>query len=382
MNPAVALSPLPAKISAAGTGATYVIPNSSQSGHFGEQADSQQTEILADFSADMLLSSVLAESAEIPVSDELLSPEQVAELAVVHNSSETLTEAVLYSQNIATVESKFDMPVAVSSATDTGELRAGSQLIQPQIVTAAAAVTSGALSAAANPLQAGGMTVAQRWQNEQPVISAAVATGPQSQTPQPAQTSPVLSLQQFLQQWQGPSQTTATATQAEATVAVSSNHQSLQQTSAATFQWKAESLGQQSASWGQKLLHLLSDKVNLQLGQQIQRAQIRLDPPHLGAIDLSVTIDGDRTTVQLYASNQQVREAMQQHLDQLRQTLSQRMGEDMGIEVSVRQHNEQQEGKSFSEDEKIDQQHEVAAVTTETTQAGNKQHTGWLNRLV
>lgn len=372
MNPAVALSTLPAKSPATGVSANYVIPNSGQSGNFDDQTDSQQTEMLTDFPADMLLSSVLAESAEIPVSDELLSQKPVTEFPVLSEGAETQTEITFHPLNM--VESKVDIPT-VLPVTDSEEVLTGSSLAPATVNNTAAVVVQ--------PVQGnGGMTVAQRWQSEQAAVLTGAVTAPQSQTLQPAQTLPVLSLQQFLQQWQSPVKTTVTTGITEAVATTNSNHQSLQSATTTTFQWKAESLGQQSASWGQKLLHLLSDKVHLQLGQQIQRAQIRLDPPHLGAIDLSVTVEGDRTTVQLYASSQQVRDAMQQHLDQLRQTLSQRMGEDMGIEVSVRQQNEQQEDKSFAGSDKIEQQHEIAAMTTETTQVGNKQHSGWLNRLV
>ncbi|WP_240222579.1 flagellar hook-length control protein FliK [Rheinheimera hassiensis] len=148
------------------------------------------------------------------------------------------------------------------------------------------------------------------------------------------------------------------------------------------FQWKADQLGLQSSQWGQKLVHLLSDKINLQLGQHIQRAQIRLDPPQLGLIELSVSIDGDRTTVQLYASNNQMREAMQQNLEQLRQQLAQRMGSEQLLDIDVRQQSQQQ-----SEQQKGAASEHIAAHftddVTEVTSTNSAQlTTGWLNRLV
>lgn len=148
------------------------------------------------------------------------------------------------------------------------------------------------------------------------------------------------------------------------------------------FQWRSENLGQQSTAWGQKLLHLLSDKVDLQLGQHIQRAQIRLDPPHLGAIELSIQVEGERTSVQLYASNNQVRDAMMQTLEQLRQTLSQRLGADMAVEVSVRQHSEQHSNK-----EQQRSSSQIAAQPENYDEIGSEddtyqqQNTEWLNRL-
>ncbi|MBU1309426.1 MAG: flagellar hook-length control protein FliK [Gammaproteobacteria bacterium] len=148
------------------------------------------------------------------------------------------------------------------------------------------------------------------------------------------------------------------------------------------FQWKAEQLGSQSSQWGQKLMHLLSDKINLQLGQQIQRAQIRLDPPQLGLIELTVSLDAERTSVQLYASNSQMRDAMQQNLEQLRQQLSQRLGQDQLLQLDVRdqpaqQHQPQHQPGAIAAqhtDDAINQTAVPAAVNTLTTDR--------LNRLV
>ncbi|HEY0924367.1 flagellar hook-length control protein FliK [Rheinheimera pacifica] len=147
------------------------------------------------------------------------------------------------------------------------------------------------------------------------------------------------------------------------------------------FQWKADQLGLQSSQWGQKLVYLLSDKINLQLGQQIQRAQIRLDPPQLGLIELSVSVDGDRTTVQLYASNNQMREAMQQNLDQLRQQLAQRLGSEQLLDIDVRQQSQQQSGQQDAAPEQI-AAHFADDVTELSSSTSAQLTTGWLNRLV
>ncbi|KUM54010.1 flagellar hook-length control protein FliK [Rheinheimera sp. EpRS3] len=147
------------------------------------------------------------------------------------------------------------------------------------------------------------------------------------------------------------------------------------------FQWKADQLGLQSSQWGQKLVYLLSDKINLQLGQQIQRAQIRLDPPQLGLIELNVSVDGDRTTVQLYASNNQMREAMQQNLDQLRQQLAQRLGSEQLLDIDVRQQSQQQSGQQHAASEHI-AGHFTDDATEINSTPSTRLTTGWLNRLV
>ena len=143
-------------------------------------------------------------------------------------------------------------------------------------------------------------------------------------------------------------------------------------------QWRKEQLTANTNEWGQRLLHVLSDKVNLQIGQQVQRAQIRLDPPQLGSIDISISVEGDKTTVHLVAGNAQIREAMQQTLDQLRQSLSQTG--DVTVEVDVGE--KQQESGNSSDTPEIDiaenitVEEDIALKTTENSASD------WLNRLV
>jgi flagellar hook-length control protein FliK len=99
--------------------------------------------------------------------------------------------------------------------------------------------------------------------------------------------------------------------------------------------WQADPLPAQSQHWGQRLVQMLADKVDLQLGLNVKTAMIRLDPPSLGSIELSVQLDGDRLTVQMHSSNTQLREAMGQGLEQLRASLQQKLGADVQIELRM-----------------------------------------------
>lgn len=99
--------------------------------------------------------------------------------------------------------------------------------------------------------------------------------------------------------------------------------------------WQADPLPVQSQHWGQRLVQMLSDKVDLQLGLNVNKAMIRLDPPSLGSIELSVQLDGDRLTVQMHSSNAQLREAMGQGFEQLRASLQQKLGADVQIELRM-----------------------------------------------
>ncbi|MDR7121110.1 flagellar hook-length control protein FliK [Rheinheimera soli] len=99
--------------------------------------------------------------------------------------------------------------------------------------------------------------------------------------------------------------------------------------------WQADPMPAQSQHWGQRLVQMLADKVDLQLGLNVNKALIRLDPPSLGSIELSVQLDGDRLTVQMHSSNAQLREAMGQGLEQLRASLQQKLGSDVQIELRM-----------------------------------------------
>jgi flagellar hook-length control protein FliK len=99
--------------------------------------------------------------------------------------------------------------------------------------------------------------------------------------------------------------------------------------------WQADAMPAQSQHFGQRLLQMLADKVELQLGLNVNKAMIRLDPPSLGSIELSVQLDGDRLTVQMHSSNTQLRDAMGQGLELLRASLQQKLGADVQIELRM-----------------------------------------------
>lgn len=107
--------------------------------------------------------------------------------------------------------------------------------------------------------------------------------------------------------------------------------------------WQADPLPVQSQQWGQRLVQMLSDKIDLQLGLNVNKAMIRLDPPSLGSIELSVQLDGDRLTVQMHSSNAQLRDAMGQGLEQLRASLQQKLGADVQIELRMGSDNSSQQ---------------------------------------
>jgi len=107
----------------------------------------------------------------------------------------------------------------------------------------------------------------------------------------------------------------------------------------ADYQWAPVRLSDNQSQWGQQLVSLLQDKVELQVNQQVKQAHIRLDPPELGRLELTVKLDGDRLNVQLNVTNPAVRDAMIQSMERLRMSLAPHHAG--GVEVNVGQGGEQ-----------------------------------------
>ncbi|MCQ4297146.1 flagellar hook-length control protein FliK [Pseudomonas stutzeri] len=75
------------------------------------------------------------------------------------------------------------------------------------------------------------------------------------------------------------------------------------------------------AKWGEQMLHALREHVEIQLQQRQQSATIRLDPPELGSMEIHLSHESGRLTVQLSAAHADVARLLQQTSDRLRQEL-------------------------------------------------------------
>jgi len=117
--------------------------------------------------------------------------------------------------------------------------------------------------------------------------------------------------------------------------------------------WQSAPLNPQSSQFAKQLWQLLGDKAELQLGLQVKKALVRLDPPSLGSLELSVSLDGDRLNVQVHSNNAMLRDAMAQGLEQLRASLAQRLGSELQVDVQLTgqasQLGQQQAGQQHAE---------------------------------
>ncbi|MEH8021284.1 flagellar hook-length control protein FliK [Rheinheimera metallidurans] len=91
----------------------------------------------------------------------------------------------------------------------------------------------------------------------------------------------------------------------------------------------------------------LRERVNLMLRQNIQIAEIRLDPAGLGKIQIKIDMQQDQASVQFVVQQSQAKEALEQHMPRLREMLQQQ-----GIALNdsnVQQQTQQQQERQFEQ---------------------------------
>lgn len=75
------------------------------------------------------------------------------------------------------------------------------------------------------------------------------------------------------------------------------------------------------AKWGEQMLSALRDNVELQVQQRVQSTTIRLDPPELGSMEIFLSHESGRLSVQITASQADVARLLQSTSERLRQEL-------------------------------------------------------------
>ncbi len=86
--------------------------------------------------------------------------------------------------------------------------------------------------------------------------------------------------------------------------------------------------------WAQQLRSALNDRLQLQVRNQVQHATIRLDPPEMGKVDISLQIENGRMQVHINASNGETYRALQQISNELRQSLTEQNFVQVNVQIS------------------------------------------------
>lgn len=99
------------------------------------------------------------------------------------------------------------------------------------------------------------------------------------------------------------------------------------------------------AQWGEQMLGSLREHVDLQINQRIQNATIRLDPPELGSLEIFLSHESGRLSVQLSAANADVARLLQQTSERLRQELVGQHFVQVDVQVSADAQGGRQQGQ-------------------------------------
>src|SRR5690606_28159330 len=116
--------------------------------------------------------------------------------------------------------------------------------------------------------------------------------------------------------------------------------------------------------WGEQLLQALRDNVELQMQQQrVQNTTIRLDPPELGSMEITLTHEQGRLNVQISAQHSDVVRLLQQTSDRLRHELVAQNFTHVDVEISGgqpgQQHSQRDQARLFNEQSVLANQHEA-----------------------
>ena len=107
----------------------------------------------------------------------------------------------------------------------------------------------------------------------------------------------------------------------------------------------------------------LGSRLQMMVGQNVQTAEIRLDPPELGALDIKIKITNDVASVNITSAHAQVREALETAVPRLRE-----MFEESGValgDVNVQQ-------ESFAQQQNSTEHEDGAFTQTADSELGDE----------
>ncbi len=105
-----------------------------------------------------------------------------------------------------------------------------------------------------------------------------------------------------------------------------------------------------SITFGQQgWANMVAERSALMAAQSIKFAELQLDPPELGPLQVKVTVNQDQATVSFVASNAQVKDALDQSVLRLKELLEEQGLDLVDVDVSDQSSPEESEGDADSE---------------------------------
>lgn len=107
----------------------------------------------------------------------------------------------------------------------------------------------------------------------------------------------------------------------------------------------------------------LAERLEMQIDRRVQKATIRLDPPNLGKLDISIHFESGKLQVQIQAAQPEVTRLLQQISNEMRTSLSEQNNVQVNVQVSTQNGDSRQQHRHRDNPETaIDNNHEE--VTT------------------
>lgn len=114
----------------------------------------------------------------------------------------------------------------------------------------------------------------------------------------------------------------------------------------------------------------LNERIMMMRAKGLQMAEIRLDPPELGALTVKVKVTGDTTSIQFHSPHPEVREALESQVQRLREMMDHAglaLG-DVGVSDQPQSERSEQayasQGAKGVDSEDVNEGEQVGAVTT------------------
>ncbi|MEJ5174004.1 flagellar hook-length control protein FliK, partial [Erwinia sp. MYb416] len=79
----------------------------------------------------------------------------------------------------------------------------------------------------------------------------------------------------------------------------------------------------------------LAERLEMQIDRRVQKATIRLDPPNLGKLDISIHFESGKLQVQIQAAQPEVTRLLQQISNDMRTSLSEQNNVQVNVQVST-----------------------------------------------
>jgi len=91
----------------------------------------------------------------------------------------------------------------------------------------------------------------------------------------------------------------------------------------------------------------IGERMMWMIGNRVQAAEVRITPPHLGPIDIRISIQNDQTSVSFVAQHAVVREALEASIPRLREMLGESNLQLANVDVGQRDASEQRGSANF-----------------------------------